>query len=374
MRRNRCDKYFLCLTILAFVLVVSGCSNRTAKGPGKNNNNNTLSQNQSDSFETIPQSNVINKEYLDSYKPQKTDYNFYFTYKIVHSWWDAVALGMEDAVRQYEEKGIHITYDYRAPEEMSAYDQVQRIKKAAALNEYDVLGVDVADIDIVTPVINQIIAQGHKVMTFSSSDSGKENGCNRIAYVGNTHNMEDGADLAEALCQYLNYKGKVAMLVGNEGAPCHEDRAKGARKIFSKYEGIELVDVKYDEDNDIKAYNFTKDFLADYPDLNGIICCNMSNSVGAGRAVEEAGKAGKVIIVGMDHDERALKYMRDGIIYALAIQDCYSIGFDTITTAVKIADGVLPGSLYPEKTEEITTVFYQKDAAGLLRSLYGVID
>ena len=374
MRRNKTCIYFLNLTILAFVLVVSGCSNRTAKGPGKNNNDNALSKNQSDSYETIPQSSVINKEYLDSYKPQKTDYNFYFTYKIVHSWWDAVALGMEDAVRQYEEKGIHITYDYRAPEEMSAYDQVQRIKKAAALNEYDVLGVDVADIDIVTPVINQIIAQGYKVMTFSSSDSGKENGCNRIAYVGNTHNMEDGMDLAEALCQYLNYKGKVAMLVGNEGAPCHEDRAKGARKVFAKYEGIELVDVKYDEDNDVKAYNFTKEFLAAYPDLNGIICCNMSNSVGAGRAVEEAGKAEKVIIVGMDHDERALKYMRDGIIYALAIQDCYSIGFDTITTAVKIADGVLPGSLYPEKTEEITTVFYQKDAAGLLRSLYGVID
>ncbi len=374
MRRNKTCIYFLNLTILAFVLVVSGCSNRTAKGPGKNNNDNALSKNQSDSFETIPQSSVINKEYLDSYKPQKTDYNFYFTYKIVHSWWDAVALGMEDAVRQYEEKGIHITYDYRAPEEMSALDQVQRIRKAAALNEYDVLGVDVADIDIVTPVINQIIAQGHKVMTFSSSDSDKENGCNRIAYVGNTHNMEDGEDLAEALCQYLNYKGKVAMLVGNEGAPCHEDRAKGARKVFAKYPGIELVDVKYDEDNNVKAYNFTKDFLAAYPDLNGIICCNMSNSVGAGRAVEEAGKAGKVIIVGMDHDERALKYMRDGIIYALAIQDCYSIGFDTITTAVKIADGVLPGSLYPEKTEEITTVFYQKDAAGLLRSLYGVID
>ena len=374
MRRNKTCIYFLNLTILAFVLVVSGCSNRTAKGPGKNNNDNALSKNQSDSFETIPQSSVINKEYLDSYKPQKTDYNFYFTYKIVHSWWDAVALGMEDAVRQYEEKGIHITYDYRAPEEMSAYDQINRIKKAAALKEYDVLGVDVADIDIVTPVINQIIAQGHKVMTFSSSDSGKENGCNRIAYVGNTHNMEDGEDLAEALCQYLNFKGKVAMLVGNEGAPCHEDRAKGARKVFAKYPGIELVDVKYDEDNDVKAYNFTKDFLAAYPDLNGIICCNMSNSVGAGRAVEEAGKAGKVIIVGMDHDERALKYMRDGIIYALAIQDCYSIGFDTITTAVKIADGVFPGSLYPEKTEEITTVFYQKDAAGLLRSLYGVID
>ena len=374
MRKNRFSNNFFCLFILSCILAFAGCSSRTAKGSAYKNGGSADSQNRAQAEASTQKSNVINKEFLDSYKPQRTDYNFYFTYKIVHSWWDAVALGMEDAVRQYEEKGIHITYDYRAPKEMSANDQVQRIKKAAALNEYDVIGVDVADIDIVTPVINEIIADGHKVMTFSSSDSGKENGCNRIAYVGNTHNYEDGEDLAEALCLYLNYKGTVAMLVGNEGAPCHEDRAKGARKVFSKYPDIELVDVKYDEDNDVKAYNFTKDFLAAYPDLDGIICCNMSNSVGAGRAVQEEGKAGKVIIVGMDHDERAIEYMRDGIIYALAIQDCYSIGFDTITTAVKIADGVLPGSLYPEKTEENTTVFYQKDAADLLRSLYGVID
>ena len=144
---------------------------------------------------------------------------------------------------------------------MSAHDDVQRIKKAAALNEYDVIGVDVADIDIVTPVINQIIADGHKVMTFSSSDSGKENGCNRIAYVGNTHNYKDGKDLAEALCYNLKYTGQVAMLVGNVGAPCHEERASGARAVFNKYEGINLIDVKYDEDIDVNSYVLTMEFL-----------------------------------------------------------------------------------------------------------------
>lgn len=381
MQQTKTFRFNFFLIILAFLIVISGCSNKSSNQNNQIDSNN-LSQSHvqtnaglnAQKSDYSNNSNVIQKQFLDSYKPQKTEYNFYFTYKIVHSWWDAVALGMEDAVRQFETKGIFITYDYRAPEEMSANDQIKRIKKAAALKEYDVIGVDVADVNIVTPVINEIIEQGNKVMTFSSSDSGKENGCKRIAYVGNTHNFEDGEDLAEALCKYLNYKGQIAMLVGNEGAPCHEDRARGAKKVFSKYPGIELVDVKYDEDNDVKAYNYTKEFINDYPELDGILCCNMSNPVGAGRAVEEAGMAGKIIIVGMDHDERAIKYLRDGIIYALAIQDCYKIGFDTITTAVKIADGILPGSLYPEKTEESTTVFYQNDAAELLRSLYGVIE
>ncbi len=308
---------------------------------------------------------------LDDYVPKKKEYNFYFTYKTVHAWWDAVALGMEDAQRQFLNKGIKITYEYMAPEGASAEDQTQRLLTAEN-NGYDVIGVDVADEEVISPIIDKMIESGSKVMTFSSSDAAK--GCKRIAYVGNTHNYQDGADLTEALCKKLEYKGKLAVLVGSKGAPCHEDRAKGARDTVAKYSGMEIVAVEYDMDSVDLAYELTLKILKDTPDLDGIICCNMSNPVGAGRAVEEAGKAGKVIIVGMDHDERAIKYLRDGIIYALAIQDCYSIGFDTITTAVKIADGILPGSLYPEKKEETTTVFYQKDAASLLRSLYGIME
>ena len=76
----------------------------------------------------------------------------------------------------------------------------------------------------------------------------------------------------------------------------------------------------------------------------------------------------------MDHDQEALRYLKDGIIYALGIQDCYSIGFDTVQVAVKIADGLLPGEYYPEKTEEKTTIIYQDEAAAILQTLYGEID
>lgn len=353
---------------LLSALIITGCSSRSENNlPEREKQEETISvssENENFHFQPV----------LDEYTPKKDYYNFYLTYKTAHPWWDAVALGIEDAVKQFEAKGCFISYDYLAPEKMSAYDQIDRIQKAAATNTYDVIGVDVADVDIVTPVINKLIDQGYKVMTFSSSDSGKENGCKRIAYVGNTHNYEDGKALAQTLCDKLNYKGKIAMLIGNVGAPCHEDRAKGAREIFAKYPDIELVDEQYDEDLEDKAYQFTKEFLVKYPDLNGIICCNMSNSVGAGRAVLEQGMQNQIVITGMDHDERALEYLRDGVIYALALQDCYCIGFDTITTAVKIADGLLPGTNYPEMTEETTTVFFQKDASWLLRSLYGKMD
>jgi ribose transport system substrate-binding protein len=204
-------------------------------------------------------------------------------------------------------------------------------------------------------------------MTFSSSDAAP--GCKRIAYVGNTHNYQDGADLTEALCEKLGYKGKVGILVGSYGAPCHEDRAKGAKDTIAKYPDMEIVAVEYDMDSIDKAHELAVKMLKDDPDIAGFVCCNMSNPVGTARAVTELGS--NAVIVGMDHDQEALHYLKDGVIYCLGVQDCYSIGFDTLQVAVKIADGNLPGDLFPDKTDESTTIIYQEDAAPMLEVLYG---
>lgn len=353
--------------VLLTALVLSSCDasssgtgdGETAEGTG------AMTESDAKTEDTVNSAVDFDHE-LDQYEPKKDHYNFYFTYKIVHPWWDAVALGMEDAQRKFLEKGITITYEYMAPDAASAEDQTARLLEVKDKG-FDVIGVDVADEAVISPVLDELVDAGLKIMTFSSSDAAK--GCKRIAYVGNTHNYEDGADLTEALCKKLDYKGKVAILVGSVGAPCHEDRARGAKDTIAKYSDMEIVATEYDMDSVDLAYDLTMKILRDHPDLDGIICCNMSNPVGAARAVTETGS--DTVIVGMDHDQEALHYLKDGIIYCLGVQDCYSIGFDTIQTAVKIADGNKPGELFAEKTDEITTVIYQEDAAIMLELLYG---
>ncbi len=358
------------ILILISVPVFSACSFASfAEGSNETTNAADEYTREGSSKAEEPVRSAVNFEHeLDSYVPQKDHYNFYFTYKTVHPWWDAVALGMEEAQKQFLDKGVTVTYEYMAPEGASAYEQIKRLILAEHGN-YDVIGVDVADESVISPVIDRIADEGKKVMTFSSSDAAE--GCKRIAYVGNTHNYEDGADLTEALCEKLGYRGKVAILVGNKGAPCHEDRARGARDTIAKYRDMEIAATEYDMDSVNLAYKQTRKILKDNPDLAGIICCNMSNPVGAARAIKESDS--HAVIVGMDHDQEALHYLKEGVIYCLGVQDCYSIGFDTLQVAVKIADGNLPGELYPEKTDEITTVIYQKDAALMLELLYGEI-
>ena len=352
------------LTVASILFIYSlGCQVGSKAQP----DNNSAQGNAHSEHHIEEVEGVVDFEHeLDSYVPKKDSYSFYFTYKIVHPWWDAVALGMEEAQRQYQERGVLITYEYMAPDMASADDQIKRLTKAKE-GKYDVIGVDVADDTVISPFLDEMIDEHYKVMTFSSSDASE--GCKRIAYVGNTHNYEDGSDLTEALCEKLGYKGRVAILVGTEGAPCHEERALGAQDVLAKYPDMEIVAVEYDNDSIENAYNLTLGILDNYPDLDGIICCNMSNPVGAARAITARGS--NTVIVGMDHDKEALGYLKDGVIYCLGVQDCYSIGFDTIQVAVKIADGNMPGDLYPEKTHERTTIIYQEDAAGMLELLYG---
>lgn len=373
-------KLFCLLMAVALVFSLAACGGGGDKNadnteptatPAPTDNAGIAKPNEEDTGNDKVDSAVSSGLTLGDYEPQKTEYNFYFTYKVIHAWWDAVGLGLADAAQQYADKGIKINYEYVAPVSPDAVDQVNRLEEAAGRN-FDVIGVDVADIQVVTPTINNLIDQGQKVMTFSSSDATKEDGCKRIAYVGNTHNYQDGVDLTEALCEKLDYKGKVAILVGTHGAPCHEDRARGAQDVIAKYPDMEVVDIQYDNDSVENALTYAEGFLKQFPDLAGIVCCNMGNPVGAAQAVVDAGKQGEIVIVGMDHDERAIEYLRDGVIYALGVQDCYAMGFDTIQVAIMIADGLEVGEdTYPEQTEEITTVIYQADAQAMLDKLYG---
>ena len=65
-------------------------------------------------------------------------------------------MGMEEAQRQYQSRGITVTYEYLAPETVSAEDQIRRLNEAAGKN-YDVIGVDVADEAVVSPVLDDLV-------------------------------------------------------------------------------------------------------------------------------------------------------------------------------------------------------------------------
>lgn len=297
-----------------------------------------------------------------SYEPKKDTYKIYCTYKIVHSWYDAIEEGVKAAVADFKAKGVTIDYEWYAPVQADAVDQVNSIETAVGQG-WDLIAVDVNQEETTSPAINAAVDKGVKVCTFASSDLPDTK---RSFFVGNTDNYKDGEALAEATIKQMGEKGKLAILSGTMGASSHEQRLKAFQDVAKKYPNVEIVDEQRDDDSVEKSIQITESWMQAYPDLGGILCNNMSNPVGACQAVADAGRSGKVAIGGMDHDLRTFNYLKDGTLYVAQVQNCYDMGYKMIYNAVKAIDG--------EKVDEITDVgstsVFQDEADKYIKLLY----
>lgn len=280
---------------------------------------------------------LADQSFDTSYEPEKDTYKIYCTYKLVHAWYDAIEVGVKAAVEDFASKGVTIDYEWYAPVEADAVDQVNSIETAVGQG-YDMILVDVNQVETTRPAINDAVAAGVKVGLFASSDV---EDCDREFFVGNTDNYGDGAAIAEAVCEKMMEEGKtqIAFLSGTIGAVSHEERLEAFYDTVEKYPEIEVVDDQRDNDFVEKAVSITEAWLQTYPDLGGILCNNMSNPVGACQAVKDAGKSGEVVIGGMDHDLRTLEYLKDGTLYVAQVQNCYDMGYKAIWQAVMAIDG-----------------------------------
>ena len=306
---------------------------------------------------------LADQSFDTSYTPKKKSYKIYCTYKNIHAWYDAIKAGVDAAVKDMDAKGVKVDYTWYGPAQPDAVDQVNSIETAVGQG-YDLIAVDVNQPETTAKAINDAVAKGIPVATFASSDVPN---CKRSFFVGNTDNYGDGCTLAKAVCEKMGGKGQIAILSGTMGAASHEQRLKGFKDTIAKYPDIKIVDEQRDNDSVEKAISITESWLQAYPNLGGILCNNMSNPVGACQAVKSAGKSGKIVIGGMDHDLRTLNYLKDGTLYVAQVQNCYDMGYKLIYNAIKTVDG--------EKVQESTAVgstsVYKQDADKFIKMLYG---
>lgn len=344
------------LLVAAMVFALFGCSGN--KNEEKEKTEKTSAENK----EVVGKTELADKNFDTSYQPKKDSYNIYATYKLVHNWYDAIEAGIKAAVDEFKQKGVTVEYTYEAPVEPDAVDQVNKIETAVGQG-YDMIAVDVTQIDTTEAAVQDAIKQGTPVALFASSDLPNTD---RSFFVGNTDNYGDGEALAEAVCEKMGGKGKIGLMAGTIGAPSHEERLKAFHDVCGKYPDIEIVDEQRDNDFIEKAVQITESWLQAYPDLGGILCNNMSNPIGACQAVKDAGKSGEVVIGGMDHDLRSLEYLKDGTLYVAQVQNCYDMGYKLIYNAVKTIDG--------EEVEEVTDVgstsVYQDEAEKYIDLLF----
>ncbi|MBB6692445.1 substrate-binding domain-containing protein [Cohnella xylanilytica] len=101
----------------------------------------------------------------------------------------------------------------------------------------------------------------------------------------------------------------------------------------------EIVPTVYSEGLIDKAYEVTKALLRERPGLAGIAALNEPSTVGAARAIEEAGAAGRVKLVGFDSSTSEIDYLEREVLQAIVVQKPFNMGYLAIKTAMQAYRG-----------------------------------
>jgi ribose transport system substrate-binding protein len=147
-----------------------------------------------------------------------------------------------------------------------------------------------------------------------------------------TDNEGAGARAAEHLVKLLGNRGKVLVLRYQEGSASTAAREEGFLGVLRKtHTDITVVSSnQYGGATTESAFAASENVLAAQKaaegGVDGIFCPNESTTFGMLLALQKAGLAGRVKLVGFDASEKLIKGLQDGAINALVVQNPFAMG------------------------------------------------
>jgi ABC-type sugar transport system substrate-binding protein len=149
----------------------------------------------------------------------------------------------------------------------------------------------------------------------------------------------NGVASTELLAEALDYKGKVGVVMGDNVHPTGIARVWGFRNTIDKYPDMEVV---FDVDAATApwsrdgAYEAIKGVLTAHPDIDGVFAGDDEMGVGVALALEEAGKTGEIVLVGLGGELSGLTAIKEGRMYGTALYSPYDMGIHLIQAAAYI--------------------------------------
>lgn len=140
-----------------------------------------------------------------------------------------------------------------------------------------------------------------------------------LGYIG-TDNVAAGEQEGEALAKAIGNKGKVAVVIGNLGAPNLNQRLEGLKKALAKYPDIQLVATEESGESVANAQSKAETVLQAHPDLVGFAGIGGSDLPGIAGALKSANKCGAIKAVGFDVVPQGIEGMKGGCVDALISQ------------------------------------------------------
>jgi ribose transport system substrate-binding protein len=236
--------------------------------------------------------------------------------------WSVVGQGIRDAAREFD---IQVEIS-GARYEKDINRQINIMDNVIAKNPPLII-LAATDYVRLVDAVEKAHEKGIPVITL---DSGIDSDL-PVSFVA-TDNVEAGIKAGEEMKRLLSAhdRKKLAIVSHIRETATAIEREKGVRYVLGDEDIIASVDCDVD---DQIAYEMTMQ-LMENEELGGIVALNEVVTLGAARAVRDAGRKGEVLVVGFDNAVEELAFLEEGIIQATVVQRPYNMGYLSVKAAV----------------------------------------
>jgi ribose transport system substrate-binding protein len=248
-----------------------------------------------------------------------------------HEFWKSVHAG---AAKAANETGVQIVWKGPVRED----DRDEQIKVVESFLSRGVDGIVLAPLDdrALLPVLND--AKARKVPVLIIDSAVQWDGY--VSYVA-TDNAKAGGLAATKLGTLLGGKGDVVVMRYQAGSASTSEREQGFLDTLKKeFPGVRVVsDNQYGGATTETAFATGENLLSTYKEVQGIFCPNESTTFGMLRALQAAGRAGKLRFFGFDASPKLVEALQKGEIDGLVVQNPMRMGETAVRSLVALSKG-----------------------------------
>lgn len=257
-----------------------------------------------------------------------------------NAFFDDVMRGIHRAENEIADYGATVVlknlkgYDVR--QQLDAIDSLAQEVQAIILNP-------ISDPRIAQR-INELVDAGLCVVTINTDIQNSR----RMCYVGSDY-VKGGETACGMLGLITGGKAEIGVLTGSPQILGHNQRIEGFRAVMERrFPGFHLADFRQTDDDDIRAFEVTKEMLISHPEITALYIV-AGGVYGVCRAVISMGLEDRVQVLCYDSTPASVEMMHKGLIKAIICQQPFTQG----NRSVHLAFDYLVSGVVPEKEQYI---------------------
>lgn len=219
-----------------------------------------------------------------------------------------------------------------AKQQSQVEDFISQKVAAIVLTPYDSLAIGSAIVE----------ANKAKIPVFTADIANASKDGQVVSHIA-SDNVQGGAQAGKLMCAALpGHVGQIA-IIDEPTVTSVQDRVKGFKaSIAATCPGVTVVSDIDGGGERAKASSSMEDILTSHKEVKGVFGINDDSALGAAKAIQAAGKQGKIVVIGYDANAEARTAIGNGTMYGDAIQHPDQIGSKTIDAIHDFFNGKTP--------------------------------